>query len=152
MARNRLARRGGAGGPILLLIIAVVAVCAAWKLMPVPTGTGDWHVTLADGLADADARDVNVVVMFTADWCGPCQFFKQHVLRDGDVAEVLGTSFTTVKIDLTERSGPNSTLAGELGVRAIPALHMYDADGYIVSRYDGQPDAGAFLRWLDPHR
>jgi hypothetical protein len=64
------------------------------------------------------------------------------------VSALLEREFVCVKIDLTERGSPNDAVAQRLGVRGIPALHMYDGSGGFLGEYGGQHVAGPFLDWL----
>lgn len=70
-----------------------------------------------------------VVVLFHADWCGPCKAMKPLIQ-----ALAASTGFKLVGVD----GGAERALAGAEGVRGVPALMVYK-DGKAV----GPVSAGA---------
>lgn len=142
-------RRGNAVIFVLILLVVAVGGLAAWKISASQPVVDGWHHTINDGLDQAEAQNKSVLVMFTADWCGPCRRFKKTVLADRHVETALANRFACVKIDLTDRGGPNDRVAQDLGVRGIPALHIYDSEGFQRSTYMGPHEAGHFIMWLN---
>ena len=155
--RRPLRQRSGRSLPLLL---AAVALAVVWVMVLFGARSAkhdappkrDWYADLDDGIAAAEVEGKNVVAFFTADWCGPCKIFKRHVLADSEVKRMLRENFVCVKIDLTERGGPNDAVAAECGVRGIPALQIYDGDGYQLAIYPGGNEPWRLLDWLAPHR
>ena len=92
-----------------------------------------------------------VLLMFTADWCGPCQNFKSKVLANPAVAARVQASFTFGKVDLTRQDPGPVEVARGYGVRGIPQLILTDAKGRELARYDGAHDPQQFLRWLEKY-
>jgi thiol:disulfide interchange protein len=92
-----------------------------------------------------------VLLMFTADWCGPCQTFKATVLSNPAVAARVDRSCPLVKVDLTTRDRRAAEVARRYGVQGIPELILTDARGGEIARYNGPTDPQQFLRWLDRH-
>ncbi len=86
---------------------------------------------------------VPVLVDFYADWCGPCralvpalqQLGRQHAGR-----------LMVIKIDTDH----DQRLASGLGVRGIPALHLYKG-GRPVDSVTGARPLAELQRWLSPH-
>jgi thiol:disulfide interchange protein DsbD len=148
-------RRRGKGLGVVMGVLAMVAIggISWWMLAGAGAATDapidGWHPTIDDGFAAAEADGRPVLVMFTADWCPPCRRFKSHVLGNDDVEAVLDRDFVRVKIDLSDRNGPNNAVAADMGVRSIPALHLYDADGYQLDIFNDMHEPGHFLAWLD---
>jgi protein disulfide-isomerase len=89
-----------------------------------------------------------VLVLFTADWCPPCRRLKRDVLGRSGVDAYLEEQFVRVKIDLTDRSGPNNAVAAHFGVRSIPSARAYDPDGHEIGVYQGSYTEWEFLDWL----
>ena len=89
------------------------------------------------------------LLMFTADWCGPCQHFKAAVLANPAVAARVQESFTFGKVDLTRQDPGPSEVARSYGVRGIPQLIITDPKGKEIARYGGPHDPREFLRWLE---
>ena len=131
---------GGWGRGVAVLLLFVAAVF------------GVRHYTnRAAALAAADrAAGVRpVLLMFTADWCGPCQSFKRTVLADDRVVSAVVGSCRLQMVDLTKWEGQPAAVAGRYGVRSIPTLILVNSKGDEIDRYRGPHHAATFARWLD---
>jgi len=139
---------GGGGGAgigqlaLVFLVVGALAFGAARALGPASKGRA----------ASAAGRGGKLtLMMFTADWCAPCQNFKAKVLHHSAVAARLDRSVRFEKVDLTQWSGDPAATASRYGVRAVPTLILTDEDGREIDRYEGPHDPEWFLRWLDRH-
>ena len=101
--------------------------------------------------ADRAAGVKPVLLMFTADWCGPCQAFKGNVLADDRVVERIVKSCKFEKVDLTKWEGKPAAVATEFGVRSIPTLILVNSKNQEIDRYSGPRDPESFARWLDKY-
>jgi thiol:disulfide interchange protein len=61
---------------------------------------------------------------------------------------MLETEFVCAQIDLTDSNTANGALAAELGVRGIPALHVYDAEGTRLGTRTGLCTPPELIVWL----
>jgi thiol-disulfide isomerase/thioredoxin len=127
---------------------------AGWVVLAVAlVAAGAWYARRSGGPGAAVAAGPGrpVMVMFTADWCGPCQALKASVLSHPAVLERLERKCRFRTVDLTEWSGPAAATAKHYGVDAIPTLIFVDADGDELSRYQGPRDPQSFARWIDQY-
>lgn len=100
----------------------------------------DWEAARSEALRDRKP----VFVYFTAEWCGPCQELRRTTWSDRHVAEVLGTSYVPVRIDIDKEPG----LAMQYNVETIPWFAVLDDQGRPVRAWSGWKDADDFLKWL----
>ena len=98
--------------------------------------------------ADRDAGVRPRLLMFTADWCGPCQNFKGTVLSDDRVVAAVVETCKFEIVDVTKWEGKPAEVAGRYGVRSIPTLILVNSRGEEFARYKGPHDPRAFAAWL----
>ena len=85
----------------------------------------------------------SMLIMFEADWCGPCKVFDKNVATAASVQEALREFIPTrVDIDL------HAELAREFEITAIPAFLILDPQGDVTRSTKGSSTAKAFTEWL----
>jgi thiol:disulfide interchange protein DsbD len=117
-----------------------------------------WHppATLAaDGLdsnwdaAAHHARDAGepTLVLFTADWCPACRGLHDNVLSRSDVRAEIRSHYNFLTVDLTAPTPAAATHSQKCGVRFIPLLIRFDANGKETDRTNGLGPAD-LIEWL----
>ena len=140
--------RGSGGGLWMTALLVVTAGVIGFRYL---TQLNDPAFAKLDGGAGQPQGQKLVLLMFTADWCGPCKVFKTYVLSNPKVKSKVERSCPLVKVDMTAKDRQSAEVAQQYGVQAIPTLILTDAKGREVARYDGMTDPQHFLRWLDRH-
>ncbi len=136
---------------VLLVVVFMAVIVVAGRLRH---GNPDldlvgWRGSYDSAVVEAREADKPLLVVFGADWCGPCEQMKAHVFSDKQVADTIEAGFVPLRVDLTENGGPNDSLARRYGVSGIPALYVLDAEGTPVSRSVGYLSKADLLAWLD---
>jgi putative thioredoxin len=80
------------------------------------------------------SNDTPVVVDFWAPWCGPCKQLMPALER---VVKGAGGKVKMVKINIDENPG----VAGQLGVRSIPAVFAFKGGQPVDGFMGGQPES-----------
>jgi len=83
-------------------------------------------------------KDKNVVVQFSANWCGPCKTVTP-ILEN--LTSQLDVDY--LKIDI----GESPELARKLGIRSIPHI-LYIKDGLVEEEVTGARPSDHFLKLL----
>jgi thiol:disulfide interchange protein len=108
----------------LALIILVGTFGAVQRLTFKPF---DWQPFSEAALEQARAQNRIVLVEFTADWCGNCQYVEARVLHSaGIVKTVLDRKVITLKADVTHGDSPARPLLEQLNpAGSIPLTVIY---------------------------
>ncbi len=109
----------------------------------------DWRHSYNAAEAESSDTGRSMLVLFTADWCGPCKQMKAWVFSDPNIAEAIESRFIPVKVDLTREGLPDQYLADRYQVRAIPTLLTLMPDGEPISFASGYLNKTELIDWLD---
>jgi thioredoxin 1 len=87
-----------------------------------------------------DAKEP-VVVVFWAEWCGPCKMIGPSL---EEIAAELGGKVKIAKLNIDE----NPELAAQFGVRSIPTLMIFK-DGEVADMKVGAAPKTALSHWIN---
>jgi thiol-disulfide isomerase/thioredoxin len=134
----------------LAVSLALAAMFAA-PAFAAPPETAD--ALFAHAKAEAKQQHKNVLLVFSASWCGPCKLYERF-LEDPQMKPITEEAFVVQRIDVGEHKGDSrhADTPGGVELRSslggvqepgFPFLVMTDADGTpIVNSYrNGAPDS-----------
>ncbi len=138
--------------PVIVTVLVVVLLGALllqyWPAgEPVHLDEQLWSQDSQAAFVSSGETGKPVLVLFTADWCGPCQVMKRDVLHDASVAAELSDRVVPLYADIDQPE--MNQLAGRYGVRGIPHLMLLDEQGNVLSSYGGARDPDTFIDWLN---
>ena len=108
----------------MAVFFGVMGVVAASKFYT-PAERVPWRSDLPKALAEARAANKSVLLYFTADWCGPCQYMRRNVFTDGGLAASMEERYVPVRIDHDARQD----LIFQYQVEGMPWFAVLDPDG-----------------------
>ena len=87
-----------------------------------------------------------MIILFTADWCPPCNKMKAETFKDKEVIK-LSKQFIFFKVDLTSEGNKEAiNVAESYKVSGIPTLIFYGKDGKKSKEsFSGYIDAKEFI-------
>src|SRR6185369_3342415 len=128
---------------LLALVLFVTVPLRAQPAAAKPT----FHSSLKTASEAAAADQSLVLLIFSAEWCGPCKLLKKNSLAAKEFTDGGGAlRVTDVDIDADEKT------ARRFEVNAVPTLVLLTADGKIVSRRTGYLSAADLLSWIEEGR
>ncbi|MBU2488359.1 MAG: thioredoxin family protein [Proteobacteria bacterium] len=126
--------------PALLALFAVTALTACKGSSGPSASAINWVTDYQAGLEKAQKTGRPVLVFFTAEWCGYCTRIKKEVFAQKEVGTA-SEKLVNIWVDVDE----NRQLAGEFGIRGIPALIFLDPEGKVLGPYNGPRNPGPII-------
>jgi HEAT repeat protein/thioredoxin-related protein len=126
---------------LAFLLLALSAYAESPASKPV------FHTSLK-AASEAAAGDQSLVLLiFGAEWCGPCKALEKTTLKSGDFLEG-GGPLRVAHVDID--ADPKTARA--FAINAVPTLVLLTADSKIVLRRTGYVEPGELLAWLEEGR
>jgi thiol:disulfide interchange protein len=131
--------------PVLVIAIVFIAAAAIFVVskLAMPGEKIAWRSDFAAARHEAATNRKQVLVYFTADWCGPCQEMKRTVFADDEVERAL-RFHVPVRIDVDQQP----VLAKKYGATSIPHFILIDGDGEVEQSASGKMSSQEFIAWV----
>ncbi len=104
-----------------------------------------WLYSMEEAQRMALSTNRFIVVDFWASWCGPCKKMDVDAWAAPQVKELMSTGFVSLKINIDDERA----LAEKYGVKAIPFVMIIDANGKVVSSFDGYRNASGVIKEIE---
>jgi thiol:disulfide interchange protein DsbD len=114
--------------PVIGVIIALLMVAGGLNaVLQLTAKPFIWQPYSAAAVASARAEDKIVLVEFTADWCGNCQYVEAHVLHNPAIVRAVHRhDVLMLKADVTRDDAPARPLLEQLNAAgSIPLTVIY---------------------------
>jgi len=132
----------------LRLAAALLAACVlAATAAETPAIPPVFHPSFQTASDAAAADQSQVLLIFSAEWCGPCKLLKSKTLS---APEFLEQENPLHIADVDVDASPE--MARVFGIEAVPTLVLITADGKIISRQTGFMAAADLMAWLKAGR
>ena len=119
-------------------VVAVSKLYTPRELVP-------WRSDLPAALAESRTANKPVLLYFTADWCGPCQYMRRNVFSDEGVATAMQDRYIPVRVDHDQRQD----LIFQYQADGIPWFGVLDPEGRPVRILDrGVETPQEMIAWL----
>jgi Thioredoxin-like len=105
-----------------------------------------WLDSFALAEAAAKERHGNLLLYFTAKWCGPCQRMERETFPQPEVREALA-KLAIARIDIDSAANVEVCRRWH-GHEGVPTFVLIDAEGTELHRWVGSSDAKGFLDGL----
>ena len=134
-------------GPVIGLSGLIILAYAIWQFsltLPKPVEPAVSH-DYKEALARSARESKPILLIFTATWCGPCQYMKKEVYPSADVQRI-ADRYVWVMLDVDNRE--NRSLHDKYGVRGIPNIVITDSNGRVKNRQIGSSSPVEFANFL----
>lgn len=131
----------------LRLTSALLATCVLAVAAEPPAVQPVFHSSFK-AASDAAAVDQSLVLLvFGAEWCGPCKLLKSKTLASPEfLRQENPLHVADVDIDADQK------LAHDFGIEAVPTLILLTSDGKIILRQTGFMEPADLVAWLKTGR
>jgi thioredoxin:protein disulfide reductase len=96
----------------------------------------DWIWDMDAGFAEAAASGKPVMMDFWAEWCAACKELDHKTYNQPEILS-LAAQFTSIKVDMTEKSEANAAVQKHYGVVGMPTVIFFDSAGNELTRFAG---------------
>ncbi len=108
----------------------------------------DWIWDADEGFREAAASGMPVMMDFWAEWCVACKELDHKSYNQPEVL-ALAESFTSIKMDMTEKSPTNEAILKDYAVLGMPTVIFFDSSGKELERFSGFKKAEELAAYME---
>jgi len=123
------------------------------EAMVVSMGSLLWETDPDAAYTRAAQTGKPVLMLFTAEWCGPCRTLHAGPLDNSEVQQAISDHFVPLYMDVTEPGdSPAQKMSTAYKVKTIPRLVVTSPKGKTLAHDPGSMDTANLLRWIDQNK
>lgn len=92
-----------------------------------------WQKSLKDAHQLAVQQNKPIMIVFGAEWCGPCKQLKKTTLNNPQLAKYINGTFVSVHLDVEAEE----QVAKILDVKSIPCTIILSPEADLLGRFEG---------------
>ncbi len=125
---NRITRRSAILGTWGVCLAAGVALAVGPETKAI-----HWQANLKDAHKVAIQRNMPIMLVFGAEWCGYCKKLEKTTLSNPQLAKYINSTFVSVHIDVDEEE----RIAEILEVKSLPCTIILSPNADLLGRLEG---------------
>jgi thioredoxin-related protein len=91
----------------------------------------------------------NNIFVFEADWCTPCEFMNENLLKYDTIKSYIDTNYALIKIDIETFEGHR--IKQKYPIKILPAMVIETPDSIVLEQINGTITPAKFLEILKKH-
>ncbi len=106
-------------------------------------------LSISEAKLASTQNEKNILVIYSAEWCLPCQLLDDKVLSNEGVTKILANDFVTIKADYDNIENQEWFIG--YSVKRLPTMSVVNNLGSELDRFEGSADYSEFKNWLLKH-
>ncbi|NLR94095.1 thioredoxin fold domain-containing protein [Flammeovirga agarivorans] len=124
-------------------LISTLFILLSVSLSTFAQGIQFFEGTWEEAKAEAKKQNKHIFMDAYTTWCGPCKMLKKKIFPQDEVGKFYNETFISVAFDMEK--GEGIELAKAFDVKAYPTLLFFSAEGELVHKSVGAPEAAKFI-------
>jgi len=111
--------------------------------------TIDWQSSLKGAHKLASQQNKPILIVFGAEWCGPCKKMEKTTLANPQLAKYINSAFVSVHLDIDKEE----KIAKILEVTNIPCTIILSPSADLLGRFEGyQKPSTMYEKLAEAHK
>jgi thioredoxin-related protein len=100
--------------------------------------------SISEAVSMSQQSNKSILVVFYADWCGPCQQLKRTTLSDPAIKEVIADHYVYVRVNADHSTSD----VRKYRVTGLPTMMILDSNGEVLDQKRGLTGKDEMGDWL----